>query len=82
MSFIFSRVEITISTRENPKFRDNLIRLGITKMSAGSSTIVGGHTLGKGVQQFDILDFRDVKEIRKVINNYGYHSILKDWQKI
>jgi 2-iminoacetate synthase len=39
------RLAISVSTRENPEFRDNLIGLGITRMSAGSSTVVGGHTL-------------------------------------
>jgi 2-iminoacetate synthase len=34
---------ITVSTRERADLRDNLIPLGVTRMSAGVSTAVGGH---------------------------------------
>ncbi|MDU3489941.1 MAG: 2-iminoacetate synthase ThiH, partial [Clostridiales bacterium] len=37
------RLGITVSTREPASFRDRLIGLGVTKMSAGSVTEVGGH---------------------------------------
>ena len=60
------RAGITISTRESPELRDNLVRLGVTKMSAGSSTVIGGHTDAKdGVGQFEIADRRPVDEVRK-----------------
>lgn len=76
-------VGMTISTRENMEFRDNLIPLGVTKMSAGVSTEVGGHTLGsKGESQFEISDNRSVGEIKKAILLKGYQPILKDWMKI
>ena len=39
------RLGISVSTRESPEFRDNLLPLGITRMSAGSTTRVGGHTI-------------------------------------
>jgi 2-iminoacetate synthase len=35
-------LEISLSTRENEKFRDNIIPIGITSMSAGSKTNPGG----------------------------------------
>lgn len=74
------RAGITISTRENAGLRDNLIRLGVTKMSAGSSTAVGGHTDAKdAVGQFDISDERSVDEMRRSIAALGYKPILKDW---
>lgn len=38
------RSGITLSTREPASLRDHLIHLGITKMSAGVTTEVGGHT--------------------------------------
>jgi len=48
--------------------RNNLIGLGVTKMSAASSTEVGGHTLGdKSDGQFDVNDRR---------------GVFKDWQAI
>jgi len=39
------RLGISVSTRESPEFRDNLLPLGVTRMSAGSTTRVGGHTI-------------------------------------
>jgi len=77
------RLGITISTRESAEFRDNLIGLGVTKMSAGSSTEVGGHTLEeKTDSQFDISDCRSVEEIKNMIYSKGYQPVFKDWQAI
>ncbi len=77
------RVGITISTRESAILRDNLIPLSVTKMSAGSSTVVGGHTdsIG-GIGQFEISDNRTVDEMREVIAGHGYKPILKDWHDL
>ncbi|MEN2775983.1 2-iminoacetate synthase ThiH [Acetivibrio clariflavus] len=77
------RVGITLSTRERAEFRDNLIGLGVTKMSAGSSTEVGGHALDlKTEGQFDICDTRSVKQITELIYSKGYQPVFKDWQAI
>lgn len=77
------RAGITISTRENQSLRDNLIGLGVTKMSAGSSTEVGGHTLDdKSEGQFDINDRRSVEEMKEMIYSKGYQPVFKDWQAI
>ncbi|MTI49006.1 MAG: 2-iminoacetate synthase ThiH [Firmicutes bacterium] len=74
---------ITISTRENQAFRDNIIQLGVTKMSAGVSTEVGGHTSNEDdTSQFEISDKRTVEEVREAILSKGYHPIYKDWMKI
>lgn len=74
------RAGITISTRERAEFRDNLINLGVTKMSAGVSTEVGGHSeVSKGDSQFDISDERSVDEVRQAILSRGYQPIFKDW---
>lgn len=71
---------LTISTRESENLRNNVIPLGVTKMSAGVSTEVGGHTLeNKGNSQFEISDNRSVDEIRTVILSKGYQPIFKDW---
>lgn len=40
----FSQVGIVLSTRESATLRDQLVRLGITMMSAGSHTEPGGYT--------------------------------------
>lgn len=77
------RAGINISTRERPDFRDNLIGLGVTRMSAGSSTEVGGHTQQeKSEGQFDISDERNVDEMKEMIYGKGYQPVFKDWQII
>lgn len=77
------RAGITISTRERAELRDNLIQLGVTKMSAGSSTAIGGHTDAKdSIGQFEISDKRSVDEVRKTIANLGYKPVLKDWHDL
>jgi 2-iminoacetate synthase len=75
-------VGITLSTRENQQFRDHLIPLGITKMSAGVSTEVGGHSSqAKGDSQFEISDKRSVDEIKEAILAQGYQPIFKNWMQ-
>ncbi len=75
------RAGITISTRESAEFRDRLIYLGVTKMSAGSSTAVGGHTKKEETPgQFDISDPRNVEQMRTMIYSKGYQPVFKDWQ--
>ena len=75
------RAGITISTRESAGFRDNLVGLGVTKMSAGSSTEVGGHALAeKSEGQFAISDGRSVEEIREMIYKKGFQPVFKDWE--
>ncbi len=77
------RVGITISTRENSALRDNLVRLGVTKMSAGSSTAIGGHTDARNsIGQFETADKRTVEEMRKAIASLGYKPVLKDWHDL
>ena len=77
------RAGITISTRESVYLRDNLIRLGVTKMSAGSSTVIGGHTdAGDDIGQFEVSDRRTVAEMRTAISNLGYKPVLKDWHDL
>lgn len=78
------RLGIAVSTREDPQFRENIIPLGITRMSAGSSTRVGGHASVEERQdsaafQFEISDKRNVKEVMEAIHNRGYQPVLKDW---
>jgi len=72
-------VGITISTREASLLRDNIVPLGITKMSAGSTTAVGGHTITEDSVQFDISDKRNVGEIKTMLLSKGYQPVLKDW---
>ncbi|ABO48624.1 tyrosine lyase ThiH [Desulforamulus reducens MI-1] len=74
---------ITLSTRESAELRDHLLPLGVTKMSAGSSTNVGGHAGGEpSTSQFDISDERDVPAMVKMLYNQGYQPVFKDWQML
>ena len=75
------RAGITLSTRETAAFRNNVFPLGVTRMSAGSSTRVGGHSgsqQNKG--QFDISDERSVEEMENDLKSFGYQPVYKDWQ--
>jgi 2-iminoacetate synthase len=77
------RAGITLSTRERAEFRDNLIGLGITKISAGSVTSVGGHSADEKTKgQFDISDERGADEMKNVIYKKGYQPIFKDWHNL
>ncbi|PIE71373.1 MAG: 2-iminoacetate synthase ThiH [Deltaproteobacteria bacterium] len=74
------RAGITISTRESGWFRDHVIRLGVTRMSAGSRTTVGGYeAAAKDPGQFDISDERSVAEMAAAISRLGYQPVYKDW---
>lgn len=73
-------VELSISTRESPSFRNNIIKLGITSMSAGSKTNPGGYSVEpESLEQFEISDERSAKEIAGVIRETGYEPVWKDW---
>jgi len=76
------RLGISLSTRESDQLRDNLLPLGITKMSAESSTFVGGYAENRGVNQFDISDDRTVAEVKELLLARGYQPVFKDWQQI
>ena len=79
---------ITLSTRERPFLRDRLIGLGITKISAGVSTAVGGHVhTGNGEEehdtaQFEIADGRNVDEMMEAIAAQGYQPVFKAWEPL
>ncbi|QZE15647.1 2-iminoacetate synthase ThiH [Halosquirtibacter laminarini] len=76
-------VELALSTRESAFFRDHLISLGITSMSAGSKTEPGGYSHeDKALKQFEIEDSRTVDEVVKSIQQAGYEAVWKDWDHI
>ncbi len=73
-------VELSISTRESEKFRNNIIKLGITSMSAESKTNPGGYVVEpQSLEQFEIDDARSTKEISEMIKQQGYEPVWKDW---
>ena len=75
-------VEISLSTRESENFRNNVIPLGITSMSAGSKTNPGGYAVEpESLEQFEISDERNTATIAQLIRNHGYEAVWKDWDR-
>ena len=75
-------VELSLSTRESPKFRDHIIKLGITSISAGSKTNPGGYAIAEeSLEQFEIHDERSPREIASMIREQGYEAVWKDWDR-
>ena len=62
--------------------RDHLVPIGVTRVSAGVSTAVGGratqdmHNPG----QFEITDHRSLEEMTASLTGIGYQAVLKDWE--
>jgi len=73
-------VELSISTRESTVFRDHVINLGITSISAGSKTNPGGYAVEPAsLEQFEISDERSPAEIAAMLRKQGYEPVWKDW---
>lgn len=72
---------ITISTRECERFRNNVIKIAATKISAGVDVGIGGHSDGekKGDEQFEISDPRNVDEVFKAIEEQGLQPVMSDY---
>lgn len=63
---------IILSTRENPQFRDRLIHLGVSQLSAGSSTSPGGYVAKGQGDQFAVEDHRSLDDVVRSIISAGY----------
>jgi 2-iminoacetate synthase len=75
-----SEVELSMSTRESENFRNHVIKLGITNISAGSKTNPGGYAVEpESLEQFEISDERSPEQIARVIRSQGYEPVWKDW---
>lgn len=73
-------VELSMSTRESENFRNNVIKLGITSISADSKTDPGGYANPKAnLEQFEIDDKRSTKNFIEVIKRQGYEPVFKNW---
>ena len=75
-------VEISLSTRESPYFRDNVMTLGITTLSAGSKTAPGGYSdydKNKELEQFSVNDDRSVDDVVRSVKAHGMEAVWKDW---
>lgn len=74
---------ITISTRERAGFRDNVVGMCATKISAGVSVGVGGHEEEqKGDEQFEISDPRSVTEVDAMLRQRGLQPVYIDYVRV
>ncbi|MDE6296257.1 MAG: 2-iminoacetate synthase ThiH [Muribaculaceae bacterium] len=73
-------VDISISTRETPYFRNNISPLGVTSMSAASKTEPGGYrTFPQALEQFSVSDERTAVEVAQALRDKGLEPVWKDW---
>ncbi|MCI8483676.1 MAG: 2-iminoacetate synthase ThiH [Lachnospiraceae bacterium] len=73
---------MTISTRERAGFRDHVIGMAATKISAGVSTGIGSHSEEvekQGDDQFEIADNRNVIEVIAAIKEQGLQPVMNDY---
>ncbi|MCX6966196.1 MAG: 2-iminoacetate synthase ThiH [Verrucomicrobia bacterium] len=81
---LFPRVGINLSTREPAYFRDHVFSLGVTKMSAGSTTTVGGYaeSMEGHDAQFSISDERSLAEVKAMLSSKEYDPVFTDWRRM
>lgn len=72
---------LTISTRERAGFRDNVVGMCATKISAGVSTGIGSHTEEEslGDNQFEISDGRTLEQVCDAIRSRGLQPVMNDY---
>ncbi len=73
---------MTISTRERAQFRDHVVGMAATKISAGVSTGIGSHSEeveGQGDSQFEIADNRDVAGVFAALKEHGLQPVMNDY---
>ncbi len=74
---------ITISTRERAGFRDHVVGMCATKISAGVQVSVGGHEEAKkGDEQFEISDSRSVAEVDAMLRKRGLQPVYIDYVRV
>lgn len=80
-------VGITVSSREEKHFRDGIIKIAATKVSAGVSTGIGDHDekyngeqdVDSGDEQFEIADNRSFDQMYDDISGEGLQPVLNDY---
>ncbi|NMH59847.1 2-iminoacetate synthase ThiH [Alteromonas ponticola] len=74
------QAELTLSTRESAHFRNNVIPLGITHISAASQTQPGGYSNAEeNLKQFETDDSRSVAAMATQIHRSGLDTVFTDW---
>ena len=72
-----NELDLTISTRESAQVRDLILPVGITALSAGSSTEPGGYAhKGQNLEQWTVNDARPVDEVVKVMEESGFDAVF------
>ena len=81
-------VGITVSSRESAEFRNGIVKIAATKVSAGVSTGIGDHESKytgkedeavKGDEQFEIDDNRSFETMYRDMSSEGLQPVLNDY---
>ena len=80
-------IGITVSSREQKHFRDGIVKIAATKVSAGVSTGIGDHEskyageddADAGDEQFEISDARSFDEMYGDMEDEGLQPVLNDY---
>jgi len=81
-------VGITVSSRESAAFRNGIVKIAATKVSAGVSTGIGDHEskytgkeddTAKGDEQFEIDDARSFDAMYRDMSGEGLQPVLNDY---
>lgn len=79
---------ITVSSRESESFRNGIVKICATKISAGVSTGIGDHeskytgkenSSAEGDEQFEISDGRSFKQMYSDMSDEGLQPVLNDY---
>ncbi len=75
-------VELSLSTRESPFFRDSVVPIAINSMSAGSKTQPGGYADRRPeLEQFTPHDDRSPRQVAQAMSCAGLQPVWKDWDR-
>ena len=75
-------VIMILSTREQPGFREQMVKIAVTKISAGAKTTPGGYKEKTEAEaQFDVADKRPLAEVAAAITANGFDPVMKDWDR-
>ncbi|WP_058914230.1 2-iminoacetate synthase ThiH [Entomohabitans teleogrylli] len=73
-------VELSLSTRESPRFRDSVVPLAINQVSAWSRTQPGGYADSHSeLEQFSPHDNRTPEQVARALAQAGLQPVWKDW---
>ncbi|OYW96073.1 MAG: 2-iminoacetate synthase ThiH, partial [Alishewanella sp. 32-51-5] len=74
-------LELSLSTRESAHFRDHVVPLAITSISAGSRTAPGAYTdVTASLEQFSTDDQRSARQVAASMASRGLQPVWKDWE--